>query len=63
MNVVLLLPPYTVWLLPQQQLSGEELGVLPELPASQVVRLSSEYFSRPMLEPMVREQRTSVRCV
>lgn len=43
--------------------SGEYLGGveqegaaagLPELPPSQVYKLSCEYFSRPMLEPQVR---------
>jgi hypothetical protein len=34
-------------------LAGEDASGLPELPASQIVKLSCDYFCRPMLEPMV----------
>jgi hypothetical protein len=34
-------------------LAGEDAAGLPELPASQIVKLSCDYFCRPMLEPMV----------
>ncbi|WIA38362.1 hypothetical protein OEZ86_001692 [Tetradesmus obliquus] len=39
-------------------LAGEDGAGLPELPASQIVKLSCDYFCRPMLEPMVGAIRT-----
>lgn len=36
-----------------QYLAGEDVSMLPELPASHIVKMSYDAFSRPMIEPMV----------